>query len=371
MALRSVIPLLEPFLGGNERKYIEEALSANQPSVGPFVERFEHAFAEYVGSKHAVAVSSGTAALHLALRVLEVGPGDEVLAPTFSFVATVNPILYVGATPVLVDAEPTTWGMDPEKVRAGLVRRPKAIVVAHLYGHPASLDVETLQATFSVPVIEDASESLGATVDDRRVGTFGKIGCFSFNGNKIITTGQGGMLVTDDYALAERARHLRAQARLPGPEYVHNEVGFNYRMPNLAAAMGLAQLEQLPEFLERKRETAAYYDGALFPNTGLSPWWSRPPWAVPSRWLYSIQVPDPEGLRRALAAEGIESRRLWMPMHWMATYSGLRVIGGEVAERLHAHGLSLPSSVGLTAAQQGQVVQCVKKFLDRRESLPA
>jgi dTDP-4-amino-4,6-dideoxygalactose transaminase len=363
------IPLLEPHLGGNERRYIEEALAANQPSVGPFVERFEDAFAEYVGSRCAVAVSSGTAALHLAMRILDVGPGDEVLAPTFSFVATVNPILYVGASPVLVDAERQTWGMDPSLVRRELERRdsagetmPKAAVVAHLYGHPADvLEIAAVCGHYGVPLIEDASESLGARAMGFRVGRYGRVGCFSFNGNKIITTGQGGMLVMDSPSLAEKARHLRAQARLPGPGYVHDDIGFNYRMPNLAAAMGLAQMEQMPLFLARKREIADGYDMWL-PGTGQPP---RATWAKPSFWLYSMLARDREAVRKELAADGIESRPLWTPMHKMAPYQQYRKLGGTVAEILHAKGLSLPSSVVLTNEDQERVVKAVKKGLTR------
>ncbi len=253
-------------------------------SVGPFVERFEEAFAASVGARHAVACASGTAAIHLALLVLDVGPGDEVLVPTLTFVASANPVRYVGATPVFVDAEAETYNLDPalvvaeldRRARAG-IRQPAAIEVVHLLGHPADM-APVLEAAerHGVPVVEDASEALGAAYRTgpfagRQVGTIGRVGCFSFNGNKLITTGGGGMLVTDDEALAKRARHLSTQARLPGLAYDHDEVGFNYRLSNVSAALGLAQLEQLDALLAGRRANAARYDAAIRDLPALRP----------------------------------------------------------------------------------------------------
>jgi dTDP-4-amino-4,6-dideoxygalactose transaminase len=263
----SRIPLAEPTLGGNAGRYLAECLASNYvSSVGPFVERFEREFAAAVGSRYAVACASGTAALHLAMRVLDVGPGDEVFVPTLTFVASANPIRYERATPVLVDVEEETLNLDPgivadeldRRARQGL-RQPKAIEVVHLVGHPADLaPVLAAAERHGVPVIEDASEALGAAyvgglLGGRAVGSIGRLGCFSFNGNKLITTGGGGMVTTDDEALARRARHLSTQARLPGRAYDHDEIGFNYRLTNLAAALGVAQLEQLDELLAARR----------------------------------------------------------------------------------------------------------------------
>jgi dTDP-4-amino-4,6-dideoxygalactose transaminase len=372
------IPLSVPHLAGREREYLDECVRTNfVSSVGPFVTRFEEAFARYVGARHAVACVSGTAALHLAMRLVGVAPEDEVFVPTLSFVASVNPVLYEKATPVLVDAERGTWNMDGGLVAAEIERRaragerlPKAVEVAHILGHPADLAaVADVCTRYEVPLIEDAAEALGARYRSgphvgRHVGTIGRVGCFSFNGNKIITAGGGGMIVTDDDALARRAAHLARQARLPGPEYLHDEIGFNYRLTNVAAALGLAQLEQLDGFLARKREIAAAYDRrfATLPGLQAPP---RQAWAEPSFWLYSVLVDsasfgrDRETVRSSLASQGIESRPVWFPAHRMDLYSRLPRLGGDVAEEIHAHALSLPSSVGLTPEQQARVADAV------------
>ena len=373
------IPLSEPCLQGRTREYLEECLQSNYvSSVGPFVERFEREFAAWVGARHAVACASGTAAIHVALRLLEVGPGDEVLVPTLTFVASANPVLYERATPVLVDAERETWNMDPvlvaeeldRRARKGL-RQPRAVEAVHILGHPARLEpLAEACARHGVAWFEDASEALGARYAEgamrgRHVGTIGRLGCFSFNGNKIITTGGGGMITTDDPALARRAKHLTTQARLPGPEYRHDEVGYNYRLTNLAAAVGVAQLEQLPGFLAAKRRIAARYDEALGAVAGIT----LPPrarWAEPSLWLYSIGI-DARALGRDrrrmvddLAAAGIQARPIWSPLHTMPMYREQPRLGGAVAEDLFEAGLSLPCSVSLTPAQQDAVVRAIR-----------
>ena len=373
------IPLSEPCLQGRTREYLEECLQSNYvSSVGPFVERFEREFAAWVGARHAVACASGTAAIHVALRLLEVGPGDEVLVPTLTFVASANPVLYERATPVLVDAERETWNMDPvlvaeeldRRARKGL-RQPRAVEAVHILGHPARLEpLAEACARHGVAWFEDASEALGARYAEgamrgRHVGTLGRLGCFSFNGNKIITTGGGGMITTDDPALARRAKHLTTQARLPGPEYRHDEVGYNYRLTNLAAAVGVAQLEQLPGFLAAKRRIAARYDEALGAVAGIT----LPPrarWAEPSLWLYSIGI-DARALGRDrrrmvadLAAAGIQARPIWSPLHTMPMYREQPRLGGAVAEDLFEAGLSLPCSVSLTSAQQDAVVRAIR-----------
>ncbi len=369
------IPLSAPHLCGNAERYLRQCVDENQvSSVGPFVQRFERLFAEHVGSRHAVACSSGTAAIHVALRLAGVGPGDEVLVSSFTFVASANPIRYLHAQPVFVDSHLATWNLAPDLVcaelerraRAGL-RQPAAVEVVHVLGHPADVEpVAGACARFGVALIEDAAEALGARYTagrfaGRHVGTIGRAGCFSFNGNKILTTGGGGMVVTDDQRLADRARHLTTQAKCPGLEYEHDEVGYNYRLTNLAAALGLAQLECLPDFVARKREIARRYDAALsvWPGVTLPP---RAAWADPSLWLYSVLVDagrfgaDSRMVCLRLGELGIDTRPLWRPLHRQPIYAGCPRLAGEVAEGLHAQGLSLPCSVGLTDEQQDRVI---------------
>jgi dTDP-4-amino-4,6-dideoxygalactose transaminase len=363
-------------LDGNARQYLQECVDTNfVSSVGPFVNRFETEFARYVRSAHAVACCNGTAALHIALRVAGVGRDDEVLVSDFTFVATVNPITYLGAHPILVDAEFATWNVNPGLVveeldrRARLGRRmPKAVLVAHVLGMPADLApiVEACRK-HRVCLIEDAAEALGASyasgpLAGRQVGSVGQLGCFSFNGNKIITTGGGGMVATPDAALAARAKHLTTQARLPGPDYLHDEIGYNYRLTNLSAALGVAQLELLDGFIVRKRAIAQRYDEAFrdIPGVTVPP---RPSWAQPTFWLYSVLV-DPRAagvdrgaLQECLSEAGIEARSLWVPMHRMPFYREVPRLGGEVGDTLFARGLSLPCSVSLTSLQQDRVIE--------------
>jgi dTDP-4-amino-4,6-dideoxygalactose transaminase len=376
----SRIPLAEPTLGGNAERYLAECLASNYvSSVGPFVQRFEHEFAAAVGSRFAVACASGTAALHLAMRVLDVGPGDEVFVPTLTFVASANPVRYERATPVLVDVEEATLNMDPGIVVDELDRRarlglgqPKAIEVVHLVGHPADLAPILDAATrHGVPVIEDASEALGATYvggtfGGRLAGSIGRLGCFSFNGNKIITTGGGGMITTDDESLARRARHLSTQARLPGRAYDHDEIGYNYRLSNLAAALGVAQLEQLPDLLAARRALASRYDAAIDALPALLPA-ARVPWADPTFWLYTARLTIPDAVERdrvldALAAAGIDARPIWTPIHSLAPYADAPRLGGAVAERIFAAAISLPSSSSLALADQDRVISTLRSI---------
>ena len=376
------IPLAEPTIGGNAAEYLAECLESNfVSSVGPFVSRFEEAFAASVGVGHAVACASGTAAIHLAFLVLDVGPGDEVFVPTLTFVASANPVAYVGATPVLIDSEPDTYNGDPaivieeldRRARLGL-RQPAAIEIVHLVGHPAQLEA-VLEAAerHGVPVVEDASEALGASYrggrfDGRQVGTIARIGCFSFNGNKLITTGGGGMLVTDDAALAQRARHLSTQARLPQRTYDHDEVGYNYRLSNLSAALGLAQLETLPELLEARRTNAARYEAAIADLPWLRPA-PRATWADPSFWLYTAAI-DPsrtdltrDGLIEALSADAIEARPIWTPLHRTRLYADAPRLGGAVAETIFESAVSLPSSSSLGEAGSARVATSLRRVV--------
>jgi dTDP-4-amino-4,6-dideoxygalactose transaminase len=382
MTAQPRIPLAVPNIGARERELVVEAVDSGYvSSVGPFVARFEQEFAAAVGARHAVACASGTAAIHLGLIVLGVGPGDEVAVSDFTFVGSSNPVGYVGARLLLVDSERETWNLDPELLAAELARRaadgeplPAAVEVVHVLGQPARLaEVLELCGEYGIPVLEDAAESLGAGWTDgplagRHTGTAGRVGAFSFNGNKIATTGGGGMLVTDDEALAARARHLSTQAKVPGLGYLHDEVGFNYRLTNVAAALGIAQLERLPEFVEAKRAIADRYDRALGPlGFGLPP---RRPATAATYWLYSVLVPEQSGGRDALLAHlldaGIDARPLWRPLHAQPIYHGVGRLGGEVADELFARGLSLPCSTDLPPADQERVIAAVTEWAGSR-----
>ncbi len=363
-----MIPLLEPHLGGNEARYVRECLDSGYvSSVGPFVERFEREFAAYVGSRYAVACASGTAALHVALRLAGALTGSLVAVSDFTFIASANAITYTGAEPLLVDSEPRTWNMDGELLHDEVTRRarlgeriPDVIEIVHILGHPAEMDaLLDLRDRYGITIVEDAAESLGARytrgpLAGRHVGTIGTLGCFSFNGNKIITTGGGGMITTDDPDLATRARHLTTQAKLPGPGYHHDQIGYNYRLSNIAAALGVAQLEQLPAFLNAKRAIAATYDRVLadLPVT-LPP---RAPWAAPSFWLYStILHSAPEArdwILHDLAIHGIQARPMWPPLHSQRPHTSARRLGGPMADQLFQSSLSLPSSTPLAPRQQ-------------------
>jgi aminotransferase in exopolysaccharide biosynthesis len=378
MSSAPFIPLSEPCLAGNASKYLNECIETNfVSSVGPFVDRFEREFAAYVGSKYAVACASGTAAIHVALRLMGIAAGDEVMVPTLTFIASANPILYERGVPVLVDSENDTWNLDAELVAEELDRRaranlrqPAVVEVVHILGHPARIEpiVEACER-HGVALIEDAAEALGSRwtrgrFAGKHVGTVGRVGCFSFNGNKVLTTGGGGMITTDDESLARWAKHLTTQARLPGPEYRHDELGYNYRLTNLSAALGVSQLEQLPTFLEKKRRIADRYDAAFRSVVGLHlP--PRAPWASPSHWLYSIGV-EPErfgsdrvALFERLREDRIDSRPIWSPLHTMPMYREVPRLGGRIAEQLAAHGLSLPCSPTLSEDQQQKVIAAV------------
>ena len=373
------IPNAVPYLAGKEWEYLKECLDTNWvSSIGPFVDRFERDMATYVNAKHGIAVVTGTAALHVALLAADVGPDDEVLVPSLTFVATANAIRYCGAWPVFMDSDAKTWTMDATKTseflarecelrRGALVnratgRRVKAMLPVHLYGHPADLDAFLdLAKRYPLALIEDATESLGSRYKGRRVGVSGLAGCLSFNGNKIITTGGGGMVVTNDDQTARRLRSLTTQSRADLAEWIHDAVGFNYRLTNLQAALGVAQLEQLDRFVEAKRATAEAYTQALAGLPGVEVC-TEQPWAVSNFWMYSILL-DPAiwGSARkvidAASAARIQCRPLFYPIHRQPPYQSCPAYRVEVADRLHARGLSLPCSVGITPAQRDRVIQ--------------
>ena len=366
------IHLSPPHLTGQERAYVEEAFASNWIApVGPHLDAFEREFCEVVGSQHAVATSSGTAALHLALLGVGVAPGDEVLVSTFTFVASVNPILYLGARPTFVDSETASWNMDPAlltsalEARARQGRLPKAVVLVHMLGQSADLSpIQEACARFDVPLVEDAAEALGATYHGGRPGSFGRVGAFSFNGNKIITTSGGGMLVTDDAALIALARKLATQARDEAPHYEHSLVGFNYRLSNVSAGIGRGQLATLEERVAARRRNFTYYAHALgsLPGIGFQP---EAAWGRHSRWLTAITIDptefgaDREMVRLALADANIESRPVWKPMHQQPLFAGCEVIGGAVADELFERGLCLPSGSNLTEADLSRVVDVI------------
>ncbi len=380
------IPLCVPEIHGNEWKYIKECLDTNWvSSVGPFVDRFERELAAYVGTRYAVATVNGTAALHIALLVAGVQPDDEVLVSTLTFISPANAIRYVGAWPVFIDAEPNYWQMDPQKVvdflengcqwRDGALynkttrRRVKAIIPVHILGHPCDMDpILEIAHKYELPVIEDATESLGAKYKGRIVGHLGDIACFSFNGNKIITTGGGGMIVTDNEAWARKAKYLTMQAKDDPLEYVHNEIGYNYRLTNIQAAMGVAQLEKLDKHIAAKRRIAGTYTQAFKDIPGLSPM-HEAKWAFSIFWMYTVLVDKAQSgigsrdLLRGLAKHKIQTRPLWQPVHLSRAHRDGVVLPCPVAERLNRDAISLPCSAGLTQEEQVRVIHIVTRTL--------
>jgi dTDP-4-amino-4,6-dideoxygalactose transaminase len=358
------IYLSPPDMSAAERKALLVAFDSNWIApLGPEVDAFERDLAKRVGVRDAAALSSGTAALHLALVLLEVGPGDEVWTATLTFAATANAIRYVGATPVFIDSERESWNIDPALLREALRDAstrgglPKALIVVDLYGQCADYDsiLDACQE-YGVPVIEDAAEALGATYHRRPAGSFGAIGVLSFNGNKIITTSGGGALVSDDVTLVERARHLASQARLPVAHYEHEEVGYNYRLSNLLAAVGRAQLARLSNLIEQRREINRRYRAALEGIDGID-FLSAAPGRRSTCWLTCVLLDEnrlgvtPEQVREHLETHNIEARPVWKPMHLQPVHRGCRVIRGTVAEDLFRRGLCLPS--GSTLSDEG------------------
>jgi len=348
---RARLPVAAPSLGERELLYVAECvLTGWVSSGGAFVTRFEEMFAEFCGTRHAVATSNGTSALHLALLALGLGPGDEVIVPSFTFIATANAVTYTGARPVFVDCDPETWTLDPALAAEAVTAKTKAIVPVHVYGHPADMDpILELGSQHGLPVVEDAAEAHGARYKGRPVGGLGEIGIFSFFGNKIVTTGEGGMVVTDDDEIAEKVRLLRGHGMSPERRYWHPVLGYNYRLTNVQAALGVAQMERVDEILASKRRIADTYGEHLAGVPGLRlP--VEAPWATNVHWLYSVLIDEDEfGMKRdrvmeVLSSE-VETRTLFPPVHRQPIYDRGETL--PVTERLAAAGLSLPSAPGL------------------------
>lgn len=373
MTKPSRIYLSPPHMSPAERELLLEAFDSNWIApLGPHVEAFEREFAEKVGVKYAVALASGTSALHLALLILGIKPGDDVATSTLTFVATANAIRYVGANPVFIDSQECSWNLDPELLaielrEASLRGRPiKAVLAVDILGQCADYDaIQALCQEYQIPLIEDAAESLGATYQNKPAGGFGDIGCFSFNGNKIITTSSGGMLVTANKEWADRARFLATQARDPFPHYEHSVVGYNYRMSNLLAAIGRGQLSVLDERVQSRQSNYEFYEKtiATLPGIVMAP---ELPAGRSTHWLSCITV-DPElfgatreDIRLALEQENIESRPVWKPMHMQPVYATCRTRGGSVAEKLFTDGLCLPSGSNLTSADLNRIVHVIQ-----------
>jgi pyridoxal phosphate-dependent aminotransferase EpsN len=364
--------LSPPWIGGDEQQLVADAIASNWIApLGPHVDAFEREFAEKVGMTHAAALSSGTAALHLALQILSVQRDDEVLVPTLTFMGGVSPVTFVGAQPVFIDSERVSWNVDPDLVSEELEsaakkgRKPKAVIVTDLYGQAADLDrILAICEHHGIPVVSDTAEALGTSYKGRHAGKGSRAAVFSFNGNKIITTSGGGMLASDDGALIARARFLAQQARDPAPHYEHSEIGYNYRMSNLLAALGRAQLATLDERVRRRRAIFARYQELLGGLRGLE-FMPEAPWGQCTRWLSIVLITpsqfgnDREAVRLALEAQNIESRPVWKPMHLQPVFKGARVRGGAVAEDLFARGLCLPSGTGMTDEEIQRVAEIV------------
>ncbi len=358
------IPIYQPDLSGNEKAYVNECLDTSWiSSRGRFVKEFEEKFGEFVGTQHSASVCNGTVALHVALLALGVGPGDEVIVPTLTYIASVNAITYTGAKPVFVDSVRSTWQIDPEDVRRNITPRTKAILPVHLYGQACDMDaLMAIAAEHRLFVVEDCAEAFGTLYKGRHVGTFGDISTFSFFGNKTITTGEGGMVVSNDKTLIERARHMKGQGLAEHREYWHDVVGYNYRMTNIEAAIGLAQLERAREFIDGKRKLAGLYaDGLAGLPVEIH---GEAADTTHTYWMISILVEQAErrdALRAHLTSAGIETRPLFYPVHTMPMYAH-NYRKHRVAEDLAWRGINLPSWPGLSAEQVRYITTSIAEF---------
>lgn len=378
MTMNKRIWLSPPHMSGNEEKYIKEAFETNWIApLGPNVDGFENDLKKYIGVKDAAALASGTAALHLALIILGIEPGDEVLCQSFTFAASANPIVYLGAKPIFVDSERETWNIDPDllehaiKDRIKHGKKPKALIYVHLYGMPAKIN-EILEITrkYEIKVIEDAAEALGSKYYNKSVGIFGDIGILSFNGNKIITTSGGGALISNNENYVKMARHLSTQARDNAPHYEHSVIGYNYRMSNVLAGIGRGQMEVLEERVKIRRRNYEYYKANLL-NYDFIIFADEEKHSFSNRWLSTILVDEKkskgitrETIRLALESENIESRPLWKPMHLQPVYKDAICYNNGVSENLFNYGLCLPSGSNLTASDFDRIFKVIKNLIN-------
>lgn len=368
------ILLSTPHMGEREFEFVKEAFDTNWVApAGPHIVAFEREFCELVGCEYATAVSSGTAALHLALILLNIGKGDEVFCSTLTFAASVNPIIYQGATPIFIDSDRKSWNMDPQLLVAELDKRakigklPKAVILVHLYGQSADIDpILAACDRYEVPLIEDAAEALGATYKGKTPGTFGKLGFYSFNGNKIITTSGGGMLVGNDATLINQAKFLATQARDPAPHYEHTHIGYNYRLSNICAGIGRGQIQVLSDRVRQRRYNCAYYQKHLGTLSGIE-FMPEADYGTPNRWLTCITIDpakfgcDRETIRINLAAQNIETRPVWKPMHLQPIFKNYESVSNGVSDDLFDHGLCLPSGSNLTNEDLSRVVDAITR----------
>jgi len=361
-------------MGGEEIEYVKEVFASNWIApLGPCVDGFEQDLATYTGKNYAAALSAGTAAIHLALIILGIKQGDEVICSSFTFSGTVNPVVYQGAVPVFIDSEPETWNMDPvkleEAIKAGIKKgkMPKAILLVHLYGMPAKLnEITEIAEKYNIPIIEDAAEALGSKYNGKPLGSFGIMSILSFNGNKIITTSGGGALLSDNEEFIKKARFLATQARDNAPHYQHSQIGYNYRMSNVVAAIGRGQMKVLNKRVERKREINAYYYSKIGNLPGIS-FLEEPSGAYSNHWLTCITV-NPElsngvtreKIRLALEEQNIESRPLWKPMHLQPVFEKYPYFGNGVAEKLFENGLCLPSGTAMNNEDIDRIIEIIK-----------
>ena len=368
-----MIPVNQPLLDGNEKKYLLECIDSGWiSSEGPFVKRFEDAFAARVGRKHGITVSNGSAALDTAVAALGIGPGDEVILPAFTIISCAAAVVRAGARPVLVDSDPATWNMDPAQIEVKVTKHTRAIMVVHIYGLPSDMDpILAVARRHGLAVIEDAAEMHGQNYRGKPCGSFGALSTFSFYPNKHVTTGEGGMVVTDDPVLAERCRSLRNLCFRPEARFVHDELGWNFRMTNLQAALGLAQLERLDEFVQRKRAMGREYTRLLAGTKGIRLPLERTDYAESIYWVYGVLLEEEVGMdareaMRRLAAAGIGTRPFFWPMHLQPVFQKRGLFAGErypVAEMLGHRGFYLPSGLALAPAQIATAAQCLKELL--------
>lgn len=372
------IPLSFPVFEGNEKSYTAKAIaSGNLATYGSFINKFELKLSKRTKTHQAVAINSGTSALHLAMVLLGIGPGDEVICQSFTFCASANPIVYLGAKPIFVDSETDTWNISPEILEDAILSRiaagtkPKAIVLVHLFGMPAKIkEIIDVANKYQIPVLEDAAEAVGSQYRGNACGTFGTIGVYSFNGNKIITSGGGGAIISKDTSIIQKAAHLSTQAREDLPYYQHLEIGFNYKMNNLAAAIGLAQLEQLDELVSKRRKINSIYRELFSKIPGIS-FQEGDEASQSNYWLTTILIDEEitglknERIRLLLLENGIETRFLWKPLHLQPIFKDVPFYGGNFAQNMFETGLCLPSSSNLTYFQQEEIVELIEREISK------